>query len=57
MGFSPHFIKHLCSLCSIFSRRCDLLGPEVISGQPGVVDLQEEVGVVDCGPQNLEGGG
>lgn len=39
-----------------FSRRCDLLGPEVISCQPGIVDLQQEVGIVNGGPKHLEGG-
>lgn len=40
-----------------FSRKCGLLGPEVIGCQPGVVDLQEEVGVFDCDHQDLEGRG
>lgn len=39
------------------SRKHGLLGPEVISCQPGVVNLQQEVGVVDCGHQHLEDGG
>lgn len=36
-----------------FSKNCGLLGPEVISSQPGIVDLQEEVGIVNCGHQDL----
>lgn len=50
---------HQTSLQTLFhfSRKCGLLGPEVIGCQPGVVDLQEEVGVVNCGHQHLQGGG
>ena len=50
---------HQMSLQTLFrfSRKCGLLGPEVISRQPGVVNLQEEVSIVDCGHQDLEGGG
>lgn len=57
-NFLPLFTKNLCRPCSFFPGDVTyLLGPEVISCQPGIVNLQQEVGIVNGGSQDLAGEG
>lgn len=47
---SSNFPEHFAPF---FPKKCVLLGPEVICCQPGIVNLQQEVGIFNCGHQHL----